>query len=124
MSQAFAEDGQRNPGDIIYSRSANIKKIRDETQTKIDLPSEGDKNEVIVISGKKENVFEARDRILKIQSELADVVSEEITIPPKYYNSIIGAGGKLISSIMEECGGVSIKFPSPESKSDKVTIRG
>lgn len=109
---------------IIGKEGANIKKIRDETQTKIDLPSEGDKNEVIVISGKKENVFEARDRILKIQSELADVVSEEITIPPKYYNSIIGAGGKLISSIMEECGGVSIKFPSPESKSDKVTIRG
>lgn len=25
---------------------------------------------------------------------------------------------------MEECGGVSIKFPTPESKSDKVTIRG
>lgn len=109
---------------IIGKEGANIKKIRDETQTKIDLPSEGDKNEVIIISGKKENVFEARDRILKIQSELADVVSEEITIPPKYYNSIIGAGGKLISAIMEECGGVSIKFPSPESKSDKVTIRG
>lgn len=109
---------------IIGKGGANIKKIRDETQTKIDLPAEGDKNEVIVISGKKENVNEARELILKIQSELADIISEEITIPPKYYNSLIGAGGKLISSIMEECGGVSIKFPSPESKSDKVTIRG
>lgn len=25
---------------------------------------------------------------------------------------------------MEDCGGVSIKFPSADSKSDKVTIRG
>jgi transcription antitermination factor NusA-like protein len=109
---------------IIGKGGANIKKIRDETQTEIDLPAEGDKNEVIVITGKKENVQEARDRIQKIQNELANIVTEEIQIPPKYYNSMIGAGGKLISAIMEECGGVSIKFPTAESKSDKVTIRG
>uniref|UniRef100_A0A1Q3FI46 Putative vigilin n=1 Tax=Culex tarsalis TaxID=7177 RepID=A0A1Q3FI46_CULTA len=109
---------------IIGKGGANIKKIRDETQTKIDLPAEGDKNDVIVITGKKENVKEARDRIQKIQEELANIITEEIQIPPKYYNSLIGSGGKLISSIMEECGGVSIKFPSPESKSDKVAIRG
>lgn len=109
---------------IIGKGGANIKKIRDETQTEIDLPAEGDKNEVIVITGKKENVMEARDRIQKIQNELANIVTEEIQIPPKYYNSLIGAGGKLISAIMEECGGVSIKFPTAESKSDKVTIRG
>lgn len=79
---------------------------------------------MIVITGKKENVQEARDRIQKIQNELANIVTEEIQIPPKFYNSLIGAGGKLISAIMEECGGVSIKFPTAESKSDKVTIRG
>lgn len=109
---------------IIGKGGANIKKIRDDTQTKIELPAEGDKNEVIFISGRKENVNDARERILKIQSELADVVTEELTIPPKYYNSIIGAGGKLISAIVEECGNVSIKFPGTESNSDKVVIRG
>jgi polyribonucleotide nucleotidyltransferase len=109
---------------IIGKGGANIKKIRDETQTKIDLPAEGDLNEVIVITGKKENVMEARERIQKIQNELANIVTEEIQIPPKYYNSLIGAGGKLISAIMDECGGVSIKFPTAESKSDKVVIRG
>lgn len=109
---------------IIGKGGANIKKIREETQTKIELPASGDSNEVIVISGKKEKVAEARELILKIQSELADIVNEEITIPTKYYNSLIGTGGKLISAIMEECGGVSIKFPSNESKSDKVSIRG
>ncbi|XP_039479948.1 vigilin [Drosophila santomea] len=109
---------------VIGKGGANIKKIRDETQTKIDLPAEGDTNEVIVITGKKENVLEAKERIQKIQNELSDIVTEEVQIPPKYYNSIIGTGGKLISSIMEECGGVSIKFPNSDSKSDKVTIRG
>lgn len=109
---------------VIGKGGANIKKIRDETQTKIDLPAEGDTNEVIVITGKKEKVLEAKERIQKIQNELSDIVTEEVQISPKYYNSIIGTGGKLISAIMEECGGVSIKFPTSESKSDKVTIRG
>lgn len=109
---------------IIGKGGANIRKIREETQTKIDLPAEGDKNDVIIITGKKENVQEAREKIKKIQDELENIVDEEITIPPKYYNSLIGAKGKLIHAIMEECGGVSIKFPSADSKSDKVTIRG
>lgn len=48
-------------------------------------------------------------------------MTEEIVIPPKYYNSLIGAGGKLIHSIMDNCGGVAIKFPQAESRSDKVS---
>lgn len=45
---------------------------------------------------------------------------DEIVIPPKFYNFLIGTGGKLIHSIMEDCGGVTIKFPTAESRSDKV----
>lgn len=85
------------------------------------MPAEGDTNEVITITGKKENVEEAKKLIQKIQNELANIVTEEITIPPQYYNSLIGAGGKLIHSIMEDCGGVIIKFPNVETKSDKVS---
>ena len=51
---------------------------------------------------------------------MADVVSVEIEIPSKIHNTMIGSGGKLIQSVMDDCGGVSIKFPPPESKSDKV----
>lgn len=50
--------------------------IRDETQTKIDLPAEGEKSDVITITGKKENVQEAKERILKIQNELVSSVSK------------------------------------------------
>ncbi|XP_033222679.1 vigilin [Belonocnema kinseyi] len=109
---------------IIGKGGANIRKIREETQTKIDLPAEGEKSDVIIITGKKENVEEARDKIQKIQNEMTSTVTEEISIPPKFYNTLIGTGGKLIQSIMEDCGGVTIKFPPSESKSDKVSIRG
>lgn len=54
--------------------------IRDETQTKIDLPAEGEKSDVITITGKKENVEDARDRIQKIQNELVSCVSKYFVI--------------------------------------------
>ncbi|CAK1581897.1 unnamed protein product [Parnassius mnemosyne] len=109
---------------IIGKGGANLRKIRDETQTVIDLPAEGDDSDVITVRGKRDNVEEAVRRIQQIHNEKANIVTEEVTIPPKYYNSLIGAGGKLIHSIMEECGGVLIKFPPADSDSDKVVIKG
>ncbi len=105
---------------IIGKGGINIRKIRQETETKIDLPESGSDSDVIAVTGRKENVEKAVKAIQKIQSEMADVVSEEIEVPSKIHNTMIGAGGKLIQSVMDDCGGVSIKFPPPESKSDKV----
>ena len=44
--------------------------IREETNTKIDLPTENSNSEMIVITGRKSNCEAARDRILAIQREL------------------------------------------------------
>ncbi len=55
---------------VIGKGGANIRKIREETSTRIDLPPEGSDSDMIVITGRKEDVEKARDRILKIQSEL------------------------------------------------------
>uniref|UniRef100_A0A4W6D2Q0 Vigilin n=1 Tax=Lates calcarifer TaxID=8187 RepID=A0A4W6D2Q0_LATCA len=109
---------------IIGKGGANIKKIREETNTKIDLPTENSNSEMIVITGKKSNCEAARDRILAIQRELANIRETEVTIPAKLHNSLIGSKGCLVRSIMEDCGGVHIHFPSEGSGSDKVTIRG
>uniref|UniRef100_A0AAQ5YMA6 Vigilin n=1 Tax=Amphiprion ocellaris TaxID=80972 RepID=A0AAQ5YMA6_AMPOC len=109
---------------IIGKGGANIKKIREETNTKIDLPTENSNSEMIVITGKKSNCEAARDRILAIQRELANIKETEVTIPAKLHNSLIGSKGCLVRSIMEDCGGVHIHFPSEGSGSDKVTIRG
>uniref|UniRef100_A0A8C6XU12 Vigilin n=1 Tax=Naja naja TaxID=35670 RepID=A0A8C6XU12_NAJNA len=108
---------------IIGKGGTNIKKIREETNTKIDLPTENSNSEVILITGKKANCEDARDRILAIQRELVGV-EVDISIPAKLHNSLIGAKGRLVRSIMEECGGVHIHFPSEGSGSEKVTIRG
>ncbi|XP_034036586.1 high density lipoprotein binding protein a [Thalassophryne amazonica] len=109
---------------IIGKGGANIKKIREETNTKIDLPAENSNSEMIVITGKKANCEAARSRILAIQKELANITEVEVSIPSKLHNSLIGSKGRFVRSIMEECGGVHIHFPNEGSGIDKVTIRG
>jgi len=109
---------------IIGKGGATIREIRAETDTKIDIPAENSETDVIVITGKKSNVETAKSRIEKIQKELANIKEETIDIPSKHHNAIIGAKGRLIRSIMEECGGVIIRFPPEGAKSDKVLIRG
>ena len=47
-----------------------------------------------------------------------------LEIPHRLHNSIIGAKGRLIKAIMDECGGVIIRFPPEGNMSDKVIIRG
>merc|ERR1711899_414349 len=109
---------------VIGKGGANIRRIRDETDTRIDLPDSTTDSDMITITGKKENVVKAVEAIQQIQSEMANIVAKEIMIPAKIHNTVIGAGGKLIQSIMSECGGVAIKFPENGPGSDKVTVRG
>ena len=54
----------------------------------------------------------------------ANIKETEVTIPAKLHNSLIGSKGCLVRSVMEDCGGVHIHFPSEGSGSDRVTIRG
>ncbi|XP_018011553.1 vigilin [Hyalella azteca] len=109
---------------IIGKSGANINKIRAETNTRIDLTSNDQGSDEIIIIGRKENCEKAKQRIHEIQEELANIVEVDIMVPAKFHNSIIGQRGRLIRSISEDCGGVTIKFPPADKKSDKVTIRG
>ncbi|KAK2490649.1 hypothetical protein MC885_010910 [Smutsia gigantea] len=109
---------------IIGKGGANIKKIREESNTKIDLPAENSNSETIIITGKRANCEAARSRILSIQKDLANIAEVEVCIPARLHNSLIGTKGRLIRSVMEECGGVHIHFPVEGSGSDTVVIRG
>ncbi|KAK7477919.1 hypothetical protein BaRGS_00030828, partial [Batillaria attramentaria] len=109
---------------IIGKGGANIRKIRDDTNTRIDLPSEHTDSDVITITGKRADVETARSRIEEIQKDLANIKEVSVEIPHRLHNSIIGSKGRLIRAIMDECGGVIIRFPPEGATSDKVTIRG
>ena len=57
-------------GSIVGRGGSTLRKIREDTDTKIELPSEASDSDVIAIIGRKENVFKARARILAIEKEM------------------------------------------------------
>uniref|UniRef100_A0A672JEM3 Vigilin n=1 Tax=Salarias fasciatus TaxID=181472 RepID=A0A672JEM3_SALFA len=114
---------------IIGKGGSNIKKIREETNTKIDLPAENSNSEMIIITGKKANCEAARNRILAIQKELvraravltfsrpsaADVNAKRRATPPSCTPS-----PNIISSSLEKVEETSVRFATalgPESSS-------
>lgn len=115
---------KRFHGNIIGRNGANIKKIKDETGTTIDIPDVNSSSDIIVITGHKEQAHKAKAMIMAIQSELANIVTKEVQISQKLHTSMIGPGGKLIQSIMTDCGDVHIRFPPEGTQSDIITLRG
>jgi len=109
---------------IIGKGGANIRKIRDETNTQIEMPGENSNNEIITIIGKKADCELARKKIRSIEQEQANIVEEVVNINSKFHNYLIGSKGRLVRSVKEECGNVQIHFPAGDSGSDTVTIRG
>jgi predicted PilT family ATPase len=110
---------------IIGKGGAVINKIKDQTNgVRIDIPNQSDESDMVTLTGKKPDVEKARDMILKIQDDIASIVSEEVEIDTKHHAQIIGKGGKILRGIQTECGGVQIKFPDAKSKSKKVSIKG
>lgn len=60
-------------GSVIGKGGATLRKIREETDTKIDLPGESSQSDIIVITGRKENVQKARAKILDIEKEMVRI---------------------------------------------------
>uniref|UniRef100_A0AAX7V0S1 Vigilin n=1 Tax=Astatotilapia calliptera TaxID=8154 RepID=A0AAX7V0S1_ASTCA len=139
---------------IIGKGGSNIKKIREETNTKIDLPAENSNSEMIVITGKKANCEAARTRILAIQKDLVGTHFSMIIIPlsgsscisvgkrleqrpyqtkshtvelhakPEYHKFLIGKGGGNIRKVRDSTG-ARIIFPTPEDKDQElITVVG
>lgn len=101
--------------------------IREETGTRIDLPShssDSSASDSIVITGPKDKAELARQRIQELVSTLADISQVDIIVPHKIHNYMLGSKGRNIKSITAECGGVIINFPPEGSGSDKVQISG
>jgi len=111
-------------GNVIGRSGANIKKIKEETNTVIDIPAENSDSDVIYITGHKKDAEKARDMILAVEKDLANIETRTVSFPQKLHTTMIGPGGKLIKSIMAECGDVHIRFPAEGEANDVITIRG
>lgn len=61
-------------GSVIGKGGATLHKIREETDTKIELPQESSDSDVIKITGRKENVQKAKAKILAIEKDMVSCV--------------------------------------------------
>ena len=55
---------------MIGKGGATLRKIREETDTKIELPLESSESDVIRITGRKDNVQRAKARIQSIEKDM------------------------------------------------------
>ncbi|KAJ7045724.1 hypothetical protein C8F04DRAFT_447034 [Mycena alexandri] len=137
-------------GRIVGAQGAGVNKLRDQLGVRVDVSDEVDEKEKeaggkkkksavhqkskVKITGRKENVEEAKKRILAQIERLADEISEVLKIPSQYHSSLIGQSGKYAIRL-EDKYSVKITFPRQSAengegktrevlKSDEVLVKG
>ena len=109
---------------VIGRNGSTIRKIKEETGTRIELPEELAESDVIRIIGHRKGVELAAQRVETIQRELAHIMEVEVHIPQRLHTAVIGPKGRFIQQLQDECGGVQVRFPTPDQVSEVVRIRG
>ncbi|RNA31863.1 vigilin-like isoform X1 [Brachionus plicatilis] len=109
---------------IIGKHGAFIRKVRDDTHTRIDVPGENSDSNAIVMTGKRDNVQKARRLIEEKVRELINIKEDFVEIPHQFHSALIGKGGGIIKQIRQDCGGVIINIPPESPPCDKITLRG
>ncbi|KAF7662241.1 hypothetical protein LDENG_00241290 [Lucifuga dentata] len=123
-----ASEGRVNGGEDFFQ------KIMDETKTQIAWPSKlkigakSKKDPHIKVCGKRENVREAKDRIMSVLDTKSNRVTLKMDVSHTEHSHVIGKGGNNIKKVMEETG-CHIHFPDSNrnnqaEKSNQVSIAG
>ncbi|XP_038678241.1 protein bicaudal C homolog 1 isoform X2 [Scyliorhinus canicula] len=127
MLQAAAE-GKGKTGEDFFQ------KIMEETNTQIAWPSKlkigakSKKDPHIKVGGKKENVKEAKEKIMAVLDTKSNRVTLKMDVSHTEHSHVIGKGGNNIKKVMEETG-CHIHFPDSNrnnqtEKSNQVSIAG
>ncbi|XP_029465629.1 protein bicaudal C homolog 1 [Rhinatrema bivittatum] len=127
MLQAAAE-GKGKSGEDFFQ------KIMEETNTQIAWPSKlkigakSKKDPHIKVSGKRDNVKEAKERIMSVLDTKSNRVTLKMDVSHTEHSHVIGKGGNNIKKVMEETG-CHIHFPDSNrnnqaEKSNQVSIAG
>ncbi|CAF0777930.1 unnamed protein product [Didymodactylos carnosus] len=113
---------------IIGKGGANIQKIREEVDVRIDIPADNQDSEVIKISGKKTDVDKAKTMIDTIVQQLnanfENSVEDTITIDPKFHTKFFSRNRELLLELQHQYGDVNIKFPERNTQNDQILLRG
>ncbi|XP_030631304.1 protein bicaudal C homolog 1 [Chanos chanos] len=123
-----ATEGRVNGGEDFFQ------KVMEETKTHIAWPSKlkigakSKKDPHIKVSGKRDNVKEAKERIMSVLDTKSNRVTLKMDVSHTEHSHVIGKGGNNIKKVMEETG-CHIHFPDSNrnnqaEKSNQVSIAG
>ncbi|XP_041117102.1 protein bicaudal C homolog 1-like isoform X3 [Polyodon spathula] len=123
-----ATEGKVNGGEDFFQ------KVMEETKTQIAWPSKlkigakSKKDPHIKVSGKKDNVKEAKEKIMSVLDTKSNRVTLKMDVSHTEHSHVIGKGGNNIKKVMEETG-CHIHFPDSNrnnqaEKSNQVSIAG
>lgn len=110
---------------ILGPNNKTVESIRSQTGARIRIPPLSVKEDtMVVISGEKEGVAEAKRRIVTIYTECrANVRDTSMQVPKEQHKYILGRGGQTLQDMFEKTG-VWIEVPPQESDSCTVTLLG
>lgn len=115
---------------LIGRGGSGLIKLREELGVRFDVGSEeSDRSKPVPvrITGRKECVAVAKERLQAQVERLADEVKQVIHVPAEMHGALIGQGGKYVSRLQDKYD-VRINFPhqggSTMLKPDEVSIRG
>jgi predicted PilT family ATPase len=123
-------------GRIVGAQGTGINKLREQLGVKVDVSDNVDERERegnkkkklfhqtsrVKITGRKENVEEAKKRILAQVDRLADETAEILKIAAQYHSSLIGQHGKYAIRL-EEKYSVKITFPRQSTENGEARTR-
>ncbi|KAF3761404.1 hypothetical protein M406DRAFT_353069 [Cryphonectria parasitica EP155] len=120
---------------LIGQGGAAMEALRQQTETRIDVPNDRDSDEPLVeltIKGKKANVEKAKKILEEKKAAFDDTVSKTIDVERKYHRALIGAGGAHLREMVTKAGGSDdarerarlIQFPKQEADGNTITLEG
>ncbi|XP_015202366.2 protein bicaudal C homolog 1 isoform X2 [Lepisosteus oculatus] len=128
LQQKTATEGKVNGGEDFFQ------KVMEETKTQIAWPSKlkigakSKKDPHIKVCGKKDNVKEAKEKIMSVLDTKSNRVTLKMDVSHTEHSHVIGKGGNNIKKVMEDTG-CHIHFPDSNrnnqaEKSNQVSIAG
>lgn len=105
---------------IIGPRAVTLRQLEQETMTKIAIPSQESQSNGIVISGAKDNVKLAEQRIVKIYQTQFNKGYERLPIPSLYHPWI----RHQCLEMFQRKFNVTLSLPPPSKPVDELSLRG
>lgn len=117
---------------LVGRGGSAVTRLREELGVRIDFGEPKDASDVkgskhtaastikVVLTGRKENVEEAKKRLQSQVDKLADETSVTLKIPQEMHGSFIGQGGKYVSRLQDTYA-VRINFPNANAQTGTLT---